>query len=212
MYCSQCGKEVTDNAKFCGACGAPISSAGSSSHEIAQVASPAQTAPPPPHQTLKPLVGISGWLVLVALGLLISIAVSAYSVVLLLDMSADATAFTDPAYPAYYVPSLATYFNVSLLVEVVLLGVMVHLCVLMYQRKRVFPRRYFIVVWALVIVALLDALYVTSIDAQSHTAEILVGLDPQDSYTALVQALISAFVWGTYIRLSKRVKNTFVVD
>lgn len=149
---------------------------------------------------------------LVALGLILSIVISALSTINILGSFSDISAFSNPAVPDYYVPSLRIYALLSLLVEAALFAFSIHLLAIMYQRKRYFPKRYFLAIWLFAIVALLDALYVGSLDTQSHSIALVVGLSPEESYKALVQALIGALVWGTYIRVSKRVKNTFVVE
>ena len=58
MFCPKCGKELPDNAKFCGACGANVNAPVSAPEPVAQSVAPQQSAPvnqtPAPQPATEP--------------------------------------------------------------------------------------------------------------------------------------------------------------
>lgn len=58
MFCTSCGKELPDNARFCGSCGASLNPSVQQSTSADQSAPPIQTPPPQPTQPPKPSVDV----------------------------------------------------------------------------------------------------------------------------------------------------------
>ena len=61
MFCPKCGKELPDNAKFCGACGANVNAPVSAPEPVAQSVAPQQSVPedqiPASQPTTQPAAG-----------------------------------------------------------------------------------------------------------------------------------------------------------
>ncbi len=159
-------------------------------------------------QNTQPLVGISGWLILVAFGLvftaLFQVVGAFQSITMFLDGSVAAL---NDATSEYYIPGFGGYMAMTLLIEIASSIAAIYLLVTMQQRKRLFPKHYFIWIWVLVFVSLADVLFAETLTSSIIGAELAAA--KQEGYTALAQAIVGALVWGTYMRVSERVKNTF---
>lgn len=99
-------------------------------------------------------------------------------------------------------PTLAALIVVEALANVFFLAFGIWLIALFFQKSRRFPMRYVTLAALSVTIILADSLALTALDLGS----------PWDveGVRELVRSLISLLVWGPYMLLSTRVKNTFV--
>jgi len=141
---------------------------------------------------------ITGWLVLVAIGLYITPFTVSYLIYTSEYYSFSYWTNYISSYNKFPFLAGALYFSELLLnIGIILFSIL--LIVLMHQRRRSFPMLF---VWFRVIclvVVIIDTLMLAK----------LVGLDTLD-YSDLVKTIIGATIWIPYMLYSQRVKNTFV--
>jgi hypothetical protein len=155
-----------------------------------------------PNESLRPITGLRGWLILPAIGLFVSpIRVSSF----LLTHSTfyDLEAWhllTNPSstvYHSYWAPILIFEF----LVNLTIITFDLFLLVLFFRKRRVFPRLYIIFLAFVAITTTLDnllGLYVSSDKSMSNFFD-----------QTLMQSYIASAIWIPYMLVSKRVKATF---
>ncbi|HEY2345669.1 MAG TPA: DUF3857 domain-containing protein [Xanthomonadaceae bacterium] len=146
--------------------------------------------------------GLGGWMILVVIGLLLTLFVQGRMVLSALDaMAPDAwaklTTFGSSVYKPAWAPSLLGELigNIALFVWTVLL------LVLMFRRRRSFPR-------------LAAGFYVAAIaymacDVWSASRFLDLPFNHEDQVT-LSKAIVHAVIWAPYLLVSRRVKATFV--
>lgn len=148
--------------------------------------------------------GLGGWLALVGFGLIVSpIRLLSFTVQTYAPLVRDGT-FQDIATPGSdsFHPALAALIVVEALANLFCLAFGIWLIVLYFQKSRRFPMRFVALAALSVTIIVADALAIAALDLGS----------PWDAegVRELVRSLISLLVWGPYMFLSKRVKNTFV--
>jgi hypothetical protein len=136
------------------------------------------------------LVGIRGWLVLPAIGLVLGPIVGVVSLVVGFALYSDVA-----------VAGWGGLFAAEMVVELGLLIFMIYAASRFFSKKRNAP---------MVIIALL----VTGLAANGLLLLVELGVGAEDfaeeTTRMLVRSIISAAIWIPYFRVSKRVKATFV--
>jgi hypothetical protein len=160
----------------------------------------------PPEATLprEGPKGLAGWLVIVAIGLIISpIRVIFYCVQTYVPMVRDGTiqALMTPGSESFHLP-LAALLIFEALANAVSVSFGIWLVVLFFQKSRRFPVRYVILAAFSVTVILGDAYAIASLGLGSPW--------DADTIREMIRSIIGLLVWGPYMFLSKRVENTFV--
>src|SRR5262245_45842957 len=167
--------------------------------ELTQTSEPAKQAP-----SSHP-AGLGGWLILVAIGLIVSpIRILAFIV------QTSVPPFRDGAWAILTTPGSEAYHALwapllifELLGNVGFIVAQVSLLVLFFKRSRNFPRIY---VWVVLInlpFILLDAWLGSFVITDEPM------IDPTTA-VELTRSVIGIAIWVPYMRLSKRVRNTFV--
>ena len=134
--------------------------------------------------------GLGGWLILPMLGTLVS------PFVLLFDLS-DSLKIIEGNPPLQNLEAdLLLKFGIMAQI-VMLLGWIVAI-VLMFQHKRAFPKLYI----GLVTTALFVAVVVAYFGEE-------LGMSLNKRMVALIRPLANLAIWGTYLLVSRRVRNTF---
>lgn len=183
MFCPNCGTSATEETKFCGKCGTQVSTISTpSSHK--------KNTEPLTEEEKKKYNGINGWLIIVALGLIVNIGYGLFSVIETLSTH-DST----------YV-GIAGIFLYDFLTGVVGTGSAIYVTYLFFNKKRVFPK-YFIYLYIYLttvnlITLLILSLYSVSID------------DMQENIEITVRTVIGGIIWGLYVVKSKRSRATFI--
>ncbi len=154
------------------------------------------------------LSGIGGWLVLVAIGLIVG------PLLLLRAIWTDIRALTGPNHEfiGIRLPGLPTLIVFELCASIALLTGLVILLVLFFRESRRFPRLYEL--WLGVSLAAKLAQYTISLYVSNQAAwegaqQIVADLHSKVAIGA-GQALVAAIVWIAYFETSQRVKATFV--
>jgi transglutaminase-like putative cysteine protease len=165
---------------------------------------------PPPMAALPPVLrpqpsGLGGWLILVAIGVVVSPVRIAHGMYELSDVySADLWhALTSPAGEAYHAlwgPVLV----VTLLVNLTVLAFSILLLVLFFQQRRTFPGLFIVFLIVTAVVLTLDQASLKLIPALADEPP-----DPKD-LRDMFRSYVACAIWIPYMLVSKRVKATFV--
>ena len=149
--------------------------------------------------------GIGGWLLLPAIGLILSpirLAFAIYTQATVLVTVTTQPAFTEPG-SAFYHPNWAGYAFASLASSVALFAATLYLAWRFFTRSPKLPMLY--IQWMLAVVALQWA----DIAVVKHNAFPMAGMSDAELYRDLVRAVIASAIWIPYFLYSKRVRNTF---
>ncbi len=153
----------------------------------------------------KSLEGLSGWLVLVGLGIVITPFKTLYTLLPLYSaMFRDGTweILTTPGTPAYS-PLWSPYIIGEMFFNAVLITATIYAIYLFFNKRREFPRVYIWITAVGFIFIIVDALLIKLVAPQ------LPVFDP-DTLKELARGAIGVCVWIPYMIVSKRVKATFV--
>jgi len=152
--------------------------------------------------------GIGGWLVLVAVGLV----VTPFLLIRYLVLDYHSLKFPTRAFIGLRVPGLPTLIGLEFFDNAVLLAGLAFLIVLFFREKRQFPRIYqFWMAFALVskIVELTLSFHLGAGSSWEGTANVVANLHSKLGF-GVFESLIAAIVWISYFEVSERVKATFV--
>jgi hypothetical protein len=150
------------------------------------------------------LNGLSGWLILVAIGIVLT---PIRIVALVLPMYADI--FTDGTWDVLttlgsdvYSPFWAPILIAEVVINIGVMGLWLYIAFIFFSKKVIFPKVY--------IGALLFSIAFITIDAFAMTLVLPDEpiFDPE-TMKELFRSLISAIIWIPYMFKSKRVKATF---
>jgi hypothetical protein len=150
--------------------------------------------------------GLGGWLILVCIGLFVGpFRVLALLVETYLPIFQDGTweFVTTPGTDAYH-PLFGPLLLFEVLWNVALVGAAVTLLFLFFKRSQKFPKFYIVVAVAQLLFLIIDTWLASSLLVDEPV------LDPE-TIQAFSQQLVTVLVWVPYMRVSKRVKNTFLV-
>jgi hypothetical protein len=149
--------------------------------------------------------GIGGWLLLVLLGLVIT-PFRAFGMVITTHLpiftSGRFNELIDPASPDYH-PLWAVLLPFEVLFNVLVGSAAIVGLVLMFRRSRAFPKwmiGFYLFSAGFVIADLIVAQLIPAVAAQ----------DMSEAAGETIRALVAAAIWVPYMRVSKRVKATFV--
>ncbi|HWG21313.1 MAG TPA: DUF2569 domain-containing protein [Terracidiphilus sp.] len=191
MICAQCASELEPGAAICTTCGAPEAAAAVSA-----------TAPPlsvPTFSMGNDLEGIGGWLILVALGLVIS-----PFYILASSLSTFLPLFDNPQVQAWLQthPGMQALMFFEIVTNLIFVIFLIALNYLFFTKRRSFPN-YFIFYLGLHFIVLL------SDTAIAHAILPSVPLSSRATM-GLARSVIGVALWIPYFLVSKRVKATFV--
>lgn len=194
--CPVCGGDLTDPAHFCNHAG----------REPVAEPAPLFSNTPDSDQHLR---GIGGWLILVAIGLVVG------PLLLLAAIAKNAAFLAAPGRvrAEEILPGLSFLVTVQAVTNAAMLLTGLGLLVLFFRRKRSFPRLYQVWLAAFFVIALVQLTFCP------HSAAI--GVDNPAILAALarihttlvrtaLESFLSAAIWISYFAVSRRVRVTFV--
>jgi len=186
--CARCATKLDEGCFICPNCGAMVEPSS------AVVSAPVPARGFPPAADLK---GLGGWLIVVAVGLLL--APFAYVGNIVTDYPLLSGSGSQNPFIAE--PPFGHLVAVEIGISTAFVAALIALNVLFYSKKRAFP--------AWMIVFLVAQL---SVSVLLYLAVVVVvpSLDATPVLAQLVRPLLAALIWIPYFRLSKRVKATFV--
>jgi hypothetical protein len=153
----------------------------------------AQSAPAGP-------VGLSGWLILPLLGLVVTPALSIFSQWASYQDALSAWAFISGGQKAFLILETLVVIAVFVLFPVVLLF-------LAFQRSEMFPGLYISWICALPIVVLADGFATLWAFSDLLTSEEVFD---RQTRSEIGRGVVQAIIWTLYMNRSRRVENTFV--
>jgi len=144
--------------------------------------------------TLAGPKGIAGWLILPVIATLVSPFTTGYAafqnVAVFMNGSSVSTAVAGFIYGEFL-------FNFSLM------AAWIYAAIMLFRHKRLYPRLFV----ALIVITLIG----TVLDLAVAALAFDVTIDGKD-VAGVVRAVFQLAIWGPYMYMSKRIKNTFVVD
>jgi hypothetical protein len=149
---------------------------------------------------------IGGWLILVALGLLLNpLRLCMSLVVTFPPILIDGTwgSLTTPG-SEYYSPLWGPLLLVEIIVNLFMVAVSLYLAYLFFTKKEEFPTWYAGLALFSLVFVLVDAYLVTMILPE-------IPMFDYETITALIPALGSLLIWTPYLFLSQRSKETFIL-
>lgn len=151
------------------------------------------------------LVGIKGWLILVAIGVVISPfrvfieSINTFKPIFTTEMWQRLTSQFGDMYHPLWEPLLI----IEMVFNAVLFLASLYLIVLFFKHKKAFVSWYLAILFGGLAFIVLDA-FVVSLLVPSVT------IFDSEMKTMLIRGVIQALIWGPYMLLSQRVKATFV--
>ena len=199
MFCKNCGqKQTSDDSKFCHNCGTSLSAEAKTQQEIIPKIEKSKDNSAPADQ----YVGLSGWLALVGLGLIVTIISQLWS------FFSDINIITDKG----SWETLSTYDNFlapMMLFEeifcIFMAGAAAYLLILYIKMNIKFPKYYIAFLMINAAYLLLDYLFVFYLSQQGLAEDVLL----DEAAANLGRGVIFGIIWIAYITSSKRVKATF---
>jgi hypothetical protein len=184
--CSNCATEVPEGFPSCAVCGTAIGAAV-----------PTQLAAPL-FSTTEDLEGLSGWLVLVAIGLVVSPFVMLYTIV-----TVNLPFLTDNRYQPYLTshPAFAALAVFETITNIIFIASVLALAFLFFTKRKAFPTFMILYLATQCCVILFDTVTVHVLIPSANLSA---------SYASVARSLIGALVWIPYFVISRRVKATFV--
>ncbi len=161
---------------------------------------PSSVPPPLLSPAEQRLNGLGGWLILVAIGLILAPFVRIYTLIdgaggyFSLSVWQTVAMPTGASYHPLYGPILAF----ELISNVVLLGLNVLLLCLFFSKRQAFPRAFILTICALALFLILDDIGVSILSIKTNA-----------SHTDAIRGGFYACIWTWYMLKSKRVKTTF---
>lgn len=153
----------------------------------------------------KNIEGLGGWLILVALGIIIS-PIKIISFLLPLKKDIFDSGFWEMAttpgsefYNTLWKPILLNEIGINIL----LIAAWIYIAYLFFSKKKLFPKVYMSVMIFTLLFIILDAFAVKLVLPDEPI------FDPETT-KEVVQTLVACIIWIPYMLLSKRVKATFV--
>ncbi len=205
-FCKSCGKKVF-NSDLCESCDSSsvktngISVGGSFYKNT--VLNESLNVPPKKEKNLK---GLGGWLIVVFLGMIYLL----YSYVTLFYSSIKM--FTDGTVESLNgIQGFAGALGFEAVMQAILIISLAYLIFLFFKKDKKFPQRYIIFLIVNIIFVAIDT-YIVAYGLNYPTDEIKqIFKGPiQDQSTQLVRGIISGIVWIWYMKVSERVKQTFI--
>jgi len=151
----------------------------------------------PAYKPADDLNGIGGWLILPAIGLVISPFMSLHGII------TDTLLLTSSVYPSLSAnhPSITGLLIFEVLINAAFLAAVICLNFLFYTKKRILPN---------CMIALYAAQCVLMLADHLATTAVFPSADLSSSIIAVIRSLIVAVVWIPYFLNSRRVEATFV--
>lgn len=157
--------------------------------------------------------GLGGWLIFVGIGLFLTVGFQGFAAYENIILFTDGT--IDPLITsgsAAYIPGYAGALGFELAAQIVFAVFAVYLIYLYFKKDRRFPNYYMILIGAFAAYAIIDCIILFNFSVPLPEIQLLLDNILSDQVIATVRMIISVMIWCSYIKVSKRVKATFVKD
>lgn len=198
MYCNNCGKHNPEDSKFCKYCGAEIVRVSPNNKTDSSTQSEAKFSKEESTGKVKP--GLTGWLALVGLGLIVGVFIQGYGVLEYLPLLSE----------VFDIPGYSTLLQLEFLISIIFTGFTAYLLYLYLKKNEKFPKYYFIFLIASIIYVILDHLFLASLSAPTTELQNVINDALSENMGTVSRTVITSIIWALYIKKSKQVKVTFI--
>jgi hypothetical protein len=206
--CPACGKELEGDSAVCGCRSEALAPAEASASAPAASPAPNLNLGIPTFTVDHGLEGIRGWLILVAIGLIVN------PFLLLLAASTDIRILGGPNHAVINarLPGVMPLISLELFANAVLFAGTIVLAVLFFRENRRFPRLYQFWLGFSFVAKLAEYTFALQLAPQADWPEAGTVIQSTQSKLAFdtLRAAIAAMVWIAYFQVSRRAKATFV--
>lgn len=148
---------------------------------------------------------IGGWLLLVGLGLIIFSVRTFYSF-----FTTVSTIFNAPVDIYQAIPTLKSVLIVEAVGQSFFVAWSLYVLVLFFTKRKIFPNQYIAMYLATILFNYLDITLVSHFGFPNNELRSLFLSGINALWIAIIQTLVNLALWGTYLKISKRSKATFV--
>jgi len=204
MYCNNCGKHNPEDSKFCKHCGSEIKRVTSehkndtSPDEKKDSSKVEETKSIP--EDKKEKGGLTGWLALVGLGLIVTPFIQGYSLYGYLPLFSE----------TFDIPGYMTLLQFEFVMLSILALSSVYLLYLYLKKKENFPKFYIIYLATSAIYSVVDLFFLSSLVAPTPEQQKVISDTLTQSTSDVTRTVILGIIWIAYMLNSKKVKATFV--
>ncbi|MGO9775686.1 MAG: DUF2569 family protein [Terracidiphilus sp.] len=191
--CARCSSPLDEGSILCAHCGAAVSTDPS----VAEAA-PATAPIFKTFNDRKDLEGIGGWLILPAIGLAITPFITFYN---LFGLDIPALSRYGSGLLLNGHSGLIGLLVFEIIMNIILLAGAIGLNILLYSKKRIFPK---------CMIIFLTANFLFILGDQIAVSALLASADRVSGITDVIRAFIGAVIWIPYFLNSQRVAQTFV--
>ncbi len=205
-FCKDCGKKVF-NSDFCQNCdSSSVKASGISTNSSFYKNTVLNENTDTPQKKEENLNGLGGWLIVVFIGMIYSVymyGVASYSSI---KMFTDGTVEAVSGIQGY-----AGALGFETVVQILFFLSLVYLIFLFFKKDKKFPKLYIIFLVVNIIFIAIDT-YIIAYGLNYPTTEIEQAMQGpiQDGWSQLTKGIVFGIIWISYMRVSKRVKLTFV--
>lgn len=209
--CASCGKKMSSDDNFCPSC-------GEFSHQEDAKKSPSKAkregVPEEKKKDVEKSKGpewLGGWLVVVALGLFFFVGYNIQVLYGLVTIFQDGMfeLFNDPV-SEYYIDWFGRAILIEGVLAVILLSGVLWCLALFFKKHHRFPKVYIGLLFLNLIAMIIDYGITSTLQATGESLVLLRDM-LEEIRGDITQAAVHFLIWSSYIRKSKRVKNTFTV-
>ena len=157
--------------------------------------------------------GLEGWLILVIIGLFAVVGFGLFNIYGSVKLFTDGTvAFLSDVSSEFYIAGYSGALKFELVAEIILLVAASYLIYLFFRKSKKFPKMFISFLIVVVVYTILDYVLLSSLSVSNQEAKEIINEVLSEQGTETVRGIISALIWGLYMKKSKRVKATFIEE
>lgn len=202
MYCNNCGKHNPEDSKFCKSCGSKIIRVSSDKNTDNQAEAGLQetenNTPSPKNEKVK--AGLTGWLALVGLGLIVNPLLQGYSLLGYLPYFSQTSD----------IPGYMGLLQLEFVASIILTIAGIYLLVLYLKKNVNFPKYYITYLISSSVYVIIDHLILASLTAPTLELQNVISNALSENITTVTRTVVFAIIWSLYMTKSKQVKATFI--
>jgi hypothetical protein len=203
MYCNNCGKPNPEGSNFCKSCGSQIvkvsKSGKTESINEAKADQPnINNRSEPQKKEVK--AGLTGWLALVGLGLIVNPLIQGYSLLGSIPLLTE----------TFDIPGYTNIIWIEFIVSITLVFLGIYLLIQYLKKKTIFPKHYVIFLIFSAIYVVFDHALMSSLVAPTIEQQNIISNALSQNLNTVTRTVVFAIIWSLYMTKSKQVKATFI--